>query len=555
MRPETPPPAGPGTLTALLEEVFREGGPARSTWVDELAAGTVLGRYDLVREIGRGGMGVVWEARDRELGRRVAVKVIRPRGGRAPEKRALEEAEIAARLSHPGIVTVLDVGRSEGNAWIVQEYLEGETVAERLARGPLPLREALSIGLGAARALAHAHAHGVVHRDLTARNLFLCADGHVKLLDLGMAQAFGRRRLAGGSVDAMAPEQAAGAPEDERTDVYALGALLFQMLTGKPAVEGDRPGATARGLSTPEAPALGTLVESMLARDPLARPRDAAAVVRALEEIQSGLPREAGSVAGRSRVRAPARTRWVLAGAAVAAVVLGAPLAGWLVLRRPPPPANVVYAASSAFTACQWMVVSYDDLESAPAGSIQRNGKVNGQEPARRDGRLVWLQRSDWNILAVPLKERPDVFAVDATVFLPAPKDGIRSAALTVPSDPEGPDPGNLAHGRSLGVSQEPTGGPRFRWGFTGGPGRTVSLFAGPLPHPITDGWHKLRIEGSRRDCWVRALIDGQPIAIETGVCDLDGGHVVLQGTTGYWDAADVAWKDLHLFRGEAGCR
>jgi len=148
------PPGEPGTLTSLLNEVFRGSDPAQTAWVDGLAPGSALGRYDLIREVGRGGSGVVWEARDRELGRRVAVKVIRARQGGTPEKRLVAEAEIAARLSHPGIVTILDVGRNEKGAWLVQEFLVGRTLASRLDEGPLPLREALGLGMKVASALS-----------------------------------------------------------------------------------------------------------------------------------------------------------------------------------------------------------------------------------------------------------------------------------------------------------------------------------------------------------------------------------------------------------------
>ena len=551
--PEMPtPPAEAGPLTELLEEVFREAGPDRSAWVEGLSAGASLGRYDLIREVGRGGMAVVWEARDRELGRRVAVKVMRAPASGSPGRRVLAEAEVAARLSHPGIATILDVGRGEHGAWLVQEFLDGETLAARLARGPMALAEALDVSIAIARALAHAHAHGVVHRDLTARNVFLCADGPVKLLDLGIAQAFGRRKLEGGSLDAMAPEQLSGAPEDERTDVYALGTLLFQMLTGvTPAAAGS---GAARGLATPEAPALGALVEAMRARDPLERPRDAGAVAEALEEIRAGLPRTVGTKAGTSRVRPPPRARWMLGGAGLAALLVGIPLAAWLATRRPPPPSNVVFAASSAFTPCRWEASTYVDLESLPAGAVTRNGKLHGQEPALRDGRKVWLQRSDWNNLFIPLKERPDVFAVEAWAYVPAVDDGPRGATLTVMTDPDGPDPGHLRHGRSVGIAREPGKAPFFRYGLAGGPDRTLTLLTGALPHAVT-GWHKLRLEGSRSECWVRAFVDGTVLAFETGSCDLSGAHVLLQGSSPYWESADVAWKDLQVMRGDSHCR
>jgi hypothetical protein len=559
--PPDPLSAAPGTLTSLLDEVFRGASSSRASrdaWVDGLSAGTALGRYDLIREVGRGGFGVVWEARDRELGRRVAVKVIRAPRGDAPAKRVLAEAEVAARLSHPGIVTTLDVGRNEHGAWLVQEFLSGETLAAGLERGPMALREVLRVGLAVARALAHAHAHGVVHRDLTARNVFLCDDGQVKLLDLGIAQAFGRRRLAGGSPDGMAPEQAAGAPEDERTDVYALGALLYLLLTGEPPV---RPGGGAtgpRGLGVAEAPALAALVESMLARDPLERPRDAGAAVEALERIEADLPRSTAATTGTAgapgRVRAPARIRWLVAGAVGGALVAGTTVALWLATRRDPP-ASLVVAASSALTACRWEEVLYANMEDAPPGSVVRGGKSGKQEPTRKDGRLVWRQGADWNNLFIPMKELPDVFAVEAQVLVPEATNGLRSAGITVFTDPDGPDPGHALHGRSLSLVDEPGRAPFFQWGFRGGPERNVTAKSGPLSRAFAGRWLKLRVEGSRSGCWVRALVDDVPVVFETGACDLGGHHLLLQANAPFWKSADVDWKDLQVFKGNSNCQ
>ncbi|HET9594048.1 MAG TPA: serine/threonine-protein kinase, partial [Anaeromyxobacteraceae bacterium] len=270
---------------------------APDAWEGALHAGAVFGRFELVREVGRGGFGVVWEARDRELGREVAFKAVRL--GERPgvrEERLLREAEAAARLSHPNIVTLHDVGRSEHGPYLVMELLRGRPLSDRLAEGPMPLREALRDAVEVARGLAHAHAQGVVHRDLTPENVFLCEDGQVKLLDLGMAHAFGRRKLEGGTPAYMAPEQWRGAPEDERTDVFALGAILHRALAGEPPwpdaggkwAQASRP---APPLDVAEAPALGDLVARMLERDPVDRPRDAGEVLAALEAIREELPR------------------------------------------------------------------------------------------------------------------------------------------------------------------------------------------------------------------------------------------------------------------------
>jgi len=148
------------------------------------------------------------------------------------QERLLREAEAAARLSHPNIVTLYDVGRSPQGPYLILELLRGGTLAQRLRQGRLPVREALRVAVEMAKGLAHAHSQGVVHRDVKPGNVFLCDDGQVKLLDLGMAHAFGHRTFAGGTPAYMAPEQWRGAPEDERTDVFAQGVVLFETLAG-----------------------------------------------------------------------------------------------------------------------------------------------------------------------------------------------------------------------------------------------------------------------------------------------------------------------------------
>ncbi|HEY6099334.1 MAG TPA: serine/threonine-protein kinase, partial [Anaeromyxobacter sp.] len=247
----------PGTLTGILQQLAQTPAPqADDRWDQWLKPGAVVaGRFELVREIGRGGFGVVYEARDRELGRNVAFKAVRT-GDRAAlrEERLLREAEAAARLSHPNIVTLHDVGRAEQGPFLVLELLRGQTLADRLEQGPLPTREGLRIVVEIARGLAHAHAEGVVHRDLKPANVFLCEDGQVKLLDFGLAHALGRRRLDGGTPAFMAPEQWKGAPEDERTDVFALGVLLFRMLSGELPFPEDDEGRAVQ--SSRPAPAL-----------------------------------------------------------------------------------------------------------------------------------------------------------------------------------------------------------------------------------------------------------------------------------------------------------
>jgi eukaryotic-like serine/threonine-protein kinase len=334
------PGVAPGKLTALLQELAATPHAAQaSAWEQVLRPGASVGRFELVRELGSGGFGVVWEARDKELGRNVAFKAVRS-GGKPGlrEERLLQEAEAAARLSHPNLVTLHDVGRTEHGPYLVLELLRGETLEERLALGPISVREALRVGIEIAKGVAHAHARGVVHRDLKPANVFLCEDGQVKVLDFGLAHAFGQRRADGGTSGYMAPEQVEGAPEDERTDVFALGVILYRMLSG----EAPYPPARARRtppneLDLQEAPALGPFVQRMLALRPTDRPRGAGEVLAALSPLQAELER-AGGGAPRVRKRHRKARLWGLAaGGVAAAAVLVAATAYWPSARRAAP--------------------------------------------------------------------------------------------------------------------------------------------------------------------------------------------------------------------------
>ena len=293
----------------------------------------MVGRFELVREVGRGGFGVVYEARDRELGRAVAFKAVRP--GRSLDGRQeslLREAEAAARLSHPNIVTLYDVGRSEHGPYLVLELLRGQTLAQRLARGPMAPPETLSTVVEVAKGLAHAHANGVIHRDLKPGNVFLCDDGRVKVLDLGMAHAFGRPVIEGGTSGYMAPEQRRGAPEDERTDVFALGVILYQMLAGELPFGGRGTRATpALSLEVPGLEGFGALIASMLEQDPVRRPRNAGEVVALLQPHLKSLERATPTDPVRP-VRRHRRIPW-RALAVAAGIFGGLAAAGWLAHR------------------------------------------------------------------------------------------------------------------------------------------------------------------------------------------------------------------------------
>jgi CRP-like cAMP-binding protein len=303
-----------GTMTGFLQELFAEASDG-SGWDAVLKPGAVVGRFELVRELGRGGFGIVWEARDLQLRREVAFKAMRRRSrSELPGQRMLHEAAAAAQLSHPSIVTIHDVGHGEYGPYLVLELLRGETLARRLEGSPLPAGEVMRIGSEIAAGLAHAHEHGVVHRDLKPGNVFLCTSGQVKLLDLGIALAFGSRNPGGGTPPYMAPEQRRGAPEDERSDVFALGVLLYRMLAGKlPFADSARAEIGKAPPLVADVPGLAKLVRRMLEVDPTARPRDAGAVLAELQAMEQGAPatgstRGGASKGGRRRVDPAPRT-------------------------------------------------------------------------------------------------------------------------------------------------------------------------------------------------------------------------------------------------------
>ncbi|HET8527035.1 MAG TPA: protein kinase, partial [Actinomycetota bacterium] len=208
-------------------------------------------RYELGPVLGEGGMARVHRGYDRHLRRPVAIKVLAPPydRDRAFVERFRREARSAAGLSHPNVVSVFDSGSYHGTHFIVTELVEGETLADRLRRGPMAPEEAVAVAVDVCRALEAAHARGLIHRDVKPGNVMLPPDGGVKVVDFGIARAAGSDTLTGtgvvlGSTAYLAPEQASGQPVDERADLYALGCVLYEMLTGAVPFSADTPVAT-----------------------------------------------------------------------------------------------------------------------------------------------------------------------------------------------------------------------------------------------------------------------------------------------------------------------
>ncbi len=274
-------------------------------------AGCQVGPYRLLREIGSGGMGTVYEAEDTRLGRRVAVKVLPPElsRNRQAKERFLREARAASTVDHPNLCTVHDVGESDGRLYIVLSLYEGETLRERIRRGALPPAGAREVAIQIARGLARAHEAGITHRDLKPANVMLTCHGEVKILDFGIARLEGdeatltRTGATLGTPAYMSPEQARGDPVDRRTDIWSLGVLLYEMVAGRRPFGGEGVQAVVAAILTqepeplarvcPEAPPeLARVAARALAKDPAERYPSATEL---LADLESGpLPAHEG---------------------------------------------------------------------------------------------------------------------------------------------------------------------------------------------------------------------------------------------------------------------
>ena len=329
-----------------------------------LTAGARLGPYEIVASIGAGGMGVVYRARDTRLGRDVAVKVLPPLFAADPDRRARfeREARLLASVNHSHIAAIYGIEENDGIRGLILELVEGPTLADTLSRGPLPIMEALDIARQIADALGAAHDRGIVHRDLKPGNIKVTSAGMVKVLDFGIAKVDVLERAAGfeptetrttpfgsteqglvlGTAPYMSPEQARGMPVDKRTDVWAFGCVLFEMLTGRPAFSGStktdvlvsiierQPDWSALPPAAPAA--LRRLLQRLLAKDPRQRLHDIADARLEIDDMISGVAAEPEPrPAPDNRMRE--RRAWIAAGVLAVVAVATIATAG-LVIRR-----------------------------------------------------------------------------------------------------------------------------------------------------------------------------------------------------------------------------
>jgi Tol biopolymer transport system component len=324
-----------------------------------LASGTKLGPYEIVSQAGAGGMGEVYRARDTRLGRDVAIKVL-------PEalandanrlRRFEQEARTIAALNHPNILGIHDIGSNGGAPFLVSEFLEGQTLREKLVSGPLPVRRAIEYSLGIAEGLAAAHEKGIVHRDLKPENVFVTCDGRIKVLDFGLAKLVRPEKnhetavtltslgtlpgMVMGTVGYMSPEQVRGETTDPRSDIFSFGAVLHEMLTGKRAFKRETSAETMTAILREEPPALNDIgwqgpleLQRILARclekNVARRFQSASDLAFAIESLsETSTPKRVGQPKSR-RAWLP----WVIA----AALLMGT--AVWQTLRPAAAPAN-----------------------------------------------------------------------------------------------------------------------------------------------------------------------------------------------------------------------
>lgn len=312
------------------------------------AAGTILGQYEICSPLGAGGMGEVYRAHDTRLDRDVAIKVLPEYVSSDPERlrRFEQEARATAALNHPNILAVYQMATQDGVSYLVEELLDGETLRERLRRGPIPLRKAIDYSGQIAHGLAAAHDKGIVHRDLKPENLFVTKDGRVKILDFGLAKVHAKPAAAAdgrtvtieeqtdpgtvlGTVGYMSPEQVRGENADSRSDIFALGTILYEMLTGKTAfrkptkadtisaiLNEEPPSLSQVSASTP--PGLQRVVHRCLEKNPEQRFHSSHDLAFALEALSDSSSPSVSAVQGATR------KRWWWPAAVIVALILAA---------------------------------------------------------------------------------------------------------------------------------------------------------------------------------------------------------------------------------------
>jgi len=511
--------------------------------------GTRLGQYEILRSIGAGGMGDVYRARDPRLDREVAIKVLSAQLAADPDALARFEREAmsVAKLSHPNILSIFEFGRDGSTAFVVTELVDGETLRARIESGPLPSRRAVAYGLQIARGIAAAHARGIVHRDLKPENVMITRDDQVKILDFGLAKSIDMGEpdmtrgpsaatnagMVMGTFGYMAPEQVRAQAIDHRADMFAFGAVFYEMLTGERAFKGETAADTMSAILSKDppdldvtrlsiSPALDRIVRRCLEKSPELRFQSANDLAFALETLTSGSTSAASAIAAAPAPRR-APTSWLLW--AIAAAAVAAAAAAWLA-RRPVAPEG----AWSQFTRITETAGEETSPTLSPDGStVAYATRVNG----RWD---IYSQRVGGRN-ATPIVNDPDreeagaAFSPDGSQIAFHESDdlgGIFVAGATGESvrrvTDAGFDPAWSADGQQIAFATEEITEPASRLGDSaiyivaagGGSPRKVSQGDAVQPSFSPSGerivnWSNT---GGQRDIFTVAAAGGTPVAI-----------------------------------------
>ncbi len=378
-----------------------------------LATGSRLGPYEILAPIGAGGMGEVYRAHDSRLDRTVAIKILPPSFASDHDRlqRFAQEARAAAALNHPNILSIFDIGEADGTTYVVSELLEGETLRARLQKAPIPLRKAINYAMQMAHGLAAAHDKGIIHRDLKPENLFLTNDDRVKILDFGLAkmmrqpgasdtddamtvQVATEAGMVMGTVGYMSPEQVRGKPAVPESDIFAFGAILYEMVSGKRAFHRDSAADTMSAILHEEPPdltetarnvpsGLERIVRHCLEKNPAQRFHSAGDLAFDLDAMADVTSSKSGMQAAAQQVRAHDSRRKILVGALSAVVAAAILCLGWWIGRN---------SSNTAPPEYQQITFRNGRIESArftPDGSVVYAAEWEGGE------RQLYLARSD----------------------------------------------------------------------------------------------------------------------------------------------------------------
>ena len=533
-----------------------------------LTMATRLGPYEVVGVVGRGGMGEVFRARDTRLSRDVAIKVLPSAFSSDVERlrRLEQEARTAGQLNHPNIVTVYDVGTHEGSPYIVEEFLDGETLAERLAAGPLPPAKAVQYGVGVASGLSAAHAKGIVHRDIKPANLFLTRDGRIKILDFGLAKLTPQAELGSdeattltldpspatnpgvvlGTVGYMSPEQVRGRLADARSDIFALGTVLYEMVSGRRAFSGSTAPEVLTAILNTDPPELSQLgrpvpggleavIRHCLEKNPTERFQSAQDLGFQLASI--------GALSGSTPAGASNRPRHRLMGAVAVGLLclcLGAAV-GFLGGRRP----KVAPTPPPTFRPLTFQQGWVNDARFGPDGHMVLLS-ASWADPATKLLYQGDTERSGWIPLALPPYDRiavsPKGELLLNTSFRKVGRDGVSLARAPM----AGGAPRVLRRGLVDGVyaaDWSPDGEsiaaikvrPQTVFGGRGGgPGR-LEWPLGKLIAERERGWY---------DDLIRVSHDGQHVALFELSDDGKERSLVLYSQSGTRTAVASGWTE-----------